>query len=65
MKNKRYVDLQLYYDNTDSDNLGMVPVVGSCPAEKVLELVKEKLKSFNSIFNEDIVSTMSDGAAVM
>jgi len=65
MKNKRYMDLQLYYDNKDSDNLGMVPVVGSCPAEKILELVKEKLKSFNIIFNEDIVSTMSDGAAVM
>lgn len=65
MKNKRYMNLHLYYNNKVSDNLGMVPVVGSCPAEKALELVKEKLKSFNIIFNDDIVATMSDGAAVM
>ena len=31
----------IYYSNNDSDNLELIPVIGSCPAEKMLELVTE------------------------
>jgi len=65
INNKRYMNIHIYYNTTDSDNLGLVPIEGSCTAEKTLELVDKKLNSFDVSFKQDIVSVMSDGAAVM
>jgi len=59
------MNIHIYYNTTDSDNLGLVPIEGSCTAEKTLELVDKKLNSFDVSFKQDIVSVMSDGAAVM
>ena len=59
------MDVHIYYYNKDSDNLGLIPVIGSCPAEKNLELLTEKLKCFDIFFKNDIISSMSDGANVM
>lgn len=65
IKNRRYLNIHIYYSSGDSENLGLVRIEGSCPAEKLIELVDEKLKSFGLDFNKDIVSTTSDGARVM
>lgn len=37
--NKRYMDVHMYCSIKDSYNLGLIPLNGSCPAEKALELV--------------------------
>jgi hypothetical protein len=59
------MDVHIYYDEHLSDNLGLVPITGTCSAEKAFELVSEKLGDFGISYEKDIVSTMSDGAAVM
>lgn len=63
--NRRYLNVHLYHDITKSINLGLIPVLGSCPAEKMVELVNTKLVTFGLSFERDIVATVSDGASVM
>ena len=64
-KNRRYMNVQLYYENTKSQNLGLIRIDGSCIAEKVKEIVNASIKSFGLCFEKDIVATTSDGANVM
>ena len=49
------MNLNLHYDS-DPLNLGMVRVKGSMPAERVKNLVKERLHEFG-LKMEDIVTT--------
>ena len=60
-RSRRYMNLNLHYDS-DPLNLGMVRIKGSTPAERVENLVKERLHEFG-LKMEDIVTT--DGASVM
>ena len=57
------MNLNLHYDS-DPVNLGMVRIKGSMPAEKVENLVKERLHEFE-LKMEDIVAAATDGASVM
>ena len=57
------MNLNLYRDS-DPVNLGMIRIKGSMPAERVENLVKERLHEFG-LNMEDIVAAMTDGASVM
>lgn len=65
VRNRRYMNIHIYYDDGQSDNLGLVRIQESCPAEKVYELVNAKLSDFNIKLQSDIVAITSDGASVM
>ena len=57
------MNLNLHYDS-DPVNLGMVIIKGSMPAERVENLVKERLQKFG-LNMEDIAAAMTNGASVM
>ena len=57
------MNLNLHYDS-DPVNLGMVIIKGSMPAERVENLVKERLHKFG-LNMEDIAAATTDGASVM
>lgn len=59
------MNVHIYYDDGESDNLGLVRIQGSCPSEKVYELLNAKLSDFNLSLQSDIVAITSDGASVM
>lgn len=59
------MNVHIYYESGESQNLGLVRIHGSCPAEKLVELVNNRLRSFHINFDQDIVGTTSDGASVM
>ena len=54
------MNINLHYDS-DPVNLGMVRIEGTLPAERVENLVKERLHEF-SLKMEDIVAVTTDGA---
>ena len=62
-RNRRYINLNLHSDS-DPVNLGMVRIKGSMPADRVENLVKERLHEFG-LKMEDIVGATTDGASVM
>ena len=62
-RRRRYMNLNLHYDS-DPVNLEMVRIKGSMPAERVENLVKERLHEFG-LKMEDIVAATTDGASVM
>ena len=62
-RNRRYMNINLHYDS-DPVNLGMVRIEGTLPAERVENLVKERLHEFG-LKMEDIVAVTTDGASVM
>ena len=61
---KRLYNLNIHYAE-GFQSLGMMPVKGSCSAEKVVGLTKERLKLFNLDLNSDIVGATTDGASIM
>ena len=62
-RSRRCMNLNLHYDS-DPVNLGMVRIKDSMPAERVENLVKERLHEFG-LKMEDIVAATTDGASVM
>ena len=63
---ERLYNLNVHYAS-EFQSLGTMPVKGSCSAEKVVELTKERLKLFNLDLNNDndIVGARSDGGSIM
>jgi hypothetical protein len=64
-RNRRYLNVHLYYEDGDSDNLGLIRITGTATAEVLLGLLKKKLESYGLDMQRDIVVTTSDGASVM
>ena len=65
--NRRYLNINVHHCEVDF-NLGLVPISnqnGPCDAEKILELVSDRLNLFNLKLGTDIVAATNDGAAVM
>ena len=62
-RSRRYMNLNLHYDSNPL-NLGMVRIKGSIPAERVENLLKERLHEFG-LKIENIVAATTDGASVM
>lgn len=63
-KHRKFLNVHVYFQNDDSENLGMVRIHGKGSAEKLVSLVDSKIKSFGLEWS-DIVATTSDGASVM
>lgn len=63
-KNRRYLNINLH-SKEKHYNLGLVPINGSCTAETCVELLKNRLKSFELDLENDIVGITTDGARVM
>ena len=61
---RRYISMILHTD-TDIINLGLKRIHGTMPADKCVELVTEKLKTFDINLDEHIVSVPSDAASVI
>lgn len=53
------------HDGSAFWNLGLIRVLGSCPATKCIELLKMKLDEFGLNMDADIVAITTDGASVM
>lgn len=63
-RNHRYLNINIHHLAEDF-NLGLVPIAGSCDAQRTLELVTERLQNFNLNLETDIIAATNDGAAVM
>lgn len=63
--NRRFLNINLHTVSLKCINLGVVRILGSCDAMKMIQLVEEHLKSFGLSFKHDIVASTGDGASVM
>ena len=64
-RNRRYMCLNLHCSDKTHYGLGMIRVNGSCPAEKALEIIQNKLTSFDIVMSRDVFAVVTDGATVM
>ena len=64
IQNIRYMNVNVHSRN-NFWNLGMKKINGKMPAEKVLDLLIEKLHEYKIDLNQHIVSIVCDGAPVM
>jgi len=63
-KNRRYLNINVHYKEKHF-NLGLVRIHGSCTAEHCVNIVEERLKSFNLNIKDDIIGITTDGASMM
>ena len=63
-RNHSYLNINVHHLAEDF-NLGLVPMAGSCDAQRTLELISGRLKIFNLNLGTDIFAATNDGAAVM
>ena len=64
-RNRRYICVNIHATSNKLYGLGMIRAKGSMPATKIVELVIDKLKTFNLNLKDDIVAVVTDGASVM
>ncbi len=64
LSNKRYLGIILH-GSDDNWRLGMVRIEGSMPAERLEEIIKDKLNTFGLDMKKHIVGCTTDGASVM
>lgn len=64
VRNRRYMNLNIH-DKNNFYSLGMVRITGTMNFAKAKDLVAKRLAEFGLEFESDIVSTITDGAAVM
>ena len=64
-KNRRYMCLNLHGRESEVIGLGMVRVHGTLPAEKAVQLTRNKLNEFGLSVEKHILGVVSDGASVM
>ena len=63
-RNRRFINLNLHFP-VGFQSLGLIRVKGSIITERVIELVQERLHEYALFLNDDIVSTITDGASIM
>ena len=63
-RNRRFMNINLH-TRDEFWNFGMQRITGSMPAEKVVELVRNKLLEFGIYLDKHVVATVNDGASVM
>ena len=45
-RNRRYINVNIHGMDKKQHNLGLIRIYGSCPAEKAVELVEQRLNEF-------------------
>ena len=63
-RNRRFINLNLHF-SVGFQSLGLIRVKGSLRTERAIELVQERLHEYALSLNDDIVSTITDGASIM
>lgn len=63
VRHRRYFGINLHSQNT-TYKTGLVRILGSCPAEKMVEKVSKHLELFGINYQKDLVGSTQDGAAV-
>jgi len=63
-RNHRYLNINIHQSNGECHNLGMIRILGSCPASRVVQLLQDKLSEFE-LNLDDFIGCTTDGAAVM
>ena len=64
LRNRRYMSVNVHC-GADTWGLGVIRCHGSMPAEKCVEVLDEKLRTFDIDLNRHIVCVCTDGASVM
>jgi hypothetical protein len=64
-QNRRYMVINVHRNGRQFWSLGLVRVHGSMPAERCVQLIRNKLDSFGLDLDFDIVGICTDGASVM
>ena len=64
-RNRRYMTINLHDEQSIVTCLGMIRVEGSLPAERAVDLTKERLSEFGLEVEKHIFGVVSDGASVM
>ena len=59
------MSIHVYYSDGDSDNLGLVRIIGSCTSGILLQMVEDKLKDFGLNIAKNIITITRDGASVI
>ncbi|GFT13645.1 BED-type domain-containing protein [Trichonephila clavipes] len=65
LKNRRYLDINVHFNEGEIFNLGMLRISGSFSAENCVETVETKLQEFKIITEKHIVACVTDGASMM
>ncbi|GFS71043.1 BED-type domain-containing protein [Nephila pilipes] len=65
LKNRRYLNLNVHFNEGEIFNLGMLRIRGSFSAENCVKAVETKLKEFGIITEKHIVACVTDGASMM
>ena len=63
-RNRRFINLNLHFP-VGLQSLGLTRVKGSMVTERAIELEQERLHEYALSLNDDIVSTLTDGASIM
>ncbi|KAG5672798.1 hypothetical protein PVAND_002891 [Polypedilum vanderplanki] len=65
IRGRRYFGLNIHDSfNNATYNTGLVRILGSCPAEDMLIIIKNHLNDFGISLDKDIVGSTQDGAAI-
>ncbi|GFU33513.1 BED-type domain-containing protein [Nephila pilipes] len=65
LKNRRYLNINVHFNEGEIFNLGMLRIRGSFSAENCVKAVETKLKEFGIITEKHIVACVTDGASMM
>ena len=63
-RNRRFINLNLHFP-LGLQSPGLIHVKGSMVTERADKLLKERLQEYALSLNDDIVSTITDGASIM
>ncbi|GFT21020.1 BED-type domain-containing protein [Nephila pilipes] len=65
LKNRRYLNINVHFNEGEIFNLGMLRIRGSFSAENCVKAVETILKEFGIITEKHIVACVTDGASMM
>ncbi|GFX19513.1 BED-type domain-containing protein [Trichonephila clavipes] len=65
LKNGRYLNINVHFNEGEIFNLGMLRISGSFSAENCVQAVETKLQEFGIITEKHIVACVTDGASMM
>ncbi|GFV97261.1 BED-type domain-containing protein [Trichonephila clavipes] len=65
LKNRRYLNINVHFNEGEIFNLGMLRISGSFSAENCVKAVETKLQEFGTRTEKHIVACVTDGASMM
>ncbi|GFT71633.1 BED-type domain-containing protein [Trichonephila clavipes] len=65
LKNRRYLNINVHFNEGEIFNLGMLRMSGSFSAENCVQAVETKLQEFGIITEKHLVACVTDGASMM